>query len=206
MNLLDLFALSILVASTFAVTNLDNLIILVFLLGQSPDARTRILIGFVVSVILVVAVSSIGILIGTVVSPDVVGYLGVAPLLMGAYILYQQQSASSGALDAPTDVVVTSSRVGLTTMVLMFSNSADSIAVLLPLLAESGSTPSLLIVLIYLTTSILWCGLSVKIASSAPLAKRISERGEKLVPWVMIAVGIYVLSNTGTDSLLSTMS
>ena len=95
------------------------------------------------------------------------------------------------------------SKVWLTTVVLMFSNSADSIAVLLPLLAESGSMPTLLIVSIYLLTSILWCVISIKIASNAGLAKRINDRGEKLVPWVMIAVGIYVLSNTGTDSLLT---
>ena len=93
------------------------------------------------------------------------------------------------------------SRVWLTTVILMFSDSADSIAVILPLLAESGSTPTFLIILIYLLTSILWCGISVKVASNTGLAQRIRDQGEKLVPWVMVAVGIYVLSNTDTDSL-----
>ena len=88
----------------------------------------------------------------------------------------------------------------------MFSNSADSITVLLPLLAESGTTPTLLIVSIYLLTIILWCEISLKIASNAGLAQRISARGEKLVPWVVIAVGIYVLSNTGTDSLVAAIT
>ncbi|MDG1204777.1 MAG: cadmium resistance transporter [Pseudomonadales bacterium] len=203
MNLLDLITLTTLVVSTFAVTNLDNLIILVFLLGQSPNARQHVLMGFVAAVILVIAVSSVGILIGTLLSPSLVGYLGFGPLLIGIYILYQQLRSTENKSTAVISAMGAPSRVWLTTVVLMFSNSADSIAVLLPLLAESGSMPTLLIVSIYLLTSILWCAISIKIASNADLAKRINDRGEKLVPWVMIAVGIYVLSNTGTDSLLT---
>lgn len=203
MNLLDLITLTTLVVSTFAVTNLDNLIILVFLLGQSPNARQHVLMGFVAAVILVIAVSSVGILIGTLLSPSLVGYLGFGPLLIGIYILYQQLRSTENKSTAVISAMGAPSRVWLTTVVLMFSNSADSIAVLLPLLAESGSMPTLLIVSIYLLTSILWCAISIKIASNAGLAKRINDRGEKLVPWVMIAVGIYVLSNTGTDSLLT---
>ena len=203
MNLLDLITLTTLVVSTFAVTNLDNLIILVFLLGQSPNARQHVLMGFVAAVILVIAVSSVGILIGTLLSPSLVGYLGFGPLLIGIYILYQQLRSTENKSTAVISAMGAPSRVWLTTVVLMFSNSADSIAVLLPLLAESGSMPTLLIVSIYLLTSILWCVISIKIASNADLAKRINDRGEKLVPWVMIAVGIYVLSNTGTDSLLT---
>ena len=203
MNLLDLITLTTLVVSTFAVTNLDNLIILVFLLGQSPNARQHVLMGFVAAVILVIAVSSVGILIGTLLSPSLVGYLGFGPLLIGIYILYQQLRSIENKSTAVISAMGAPSKVWLTTVVLMFSNSADSIAVLLPLLAESGSMPTLLIVSIYLLTSILWCAISIKIASNAGLAKRINDRGEKLVPWVMIAVGIYVLSNTGTDSLLT---
>ena len=56
-------------------------------------------------------------------------------------------------------------------------------------------------ILIYLLRSILWCGISVKVSSNTELAQRISDQGEKLVPWVMVAVGIYVMSNTDTDSL-----
>jgi len=203
LNLLDLITLTTLVVSTFAVTNLDNLIILVFLLGQSPNARQHVLMGFVAAVILVIAVSSVGILIGTLLSPSLVGYLGFGPLLIGIYILYQQLRSTENKSTAVISAMGAPSKVWLTTVVLMFSNSADSIAVLLPLLAESGSMPTLLIVSIYLLTSILWCVISIKIASNAGLAKRINDRGEKLVPWVMIAVGIYVLSNTGTDSLLT---
>ena len=206
MNLLDLITLTTLVVTTFAVTNLDNLIILVFLLGQSKGERHHVLIGFIASVILVVAASSIGILIGTMLIPNIVGYLGIAPLVIGAYLLYHQLTAGENKSAIATTTVHTPSRSWLTTVVLIFSTSADSIAVLLPLLSESGSTPTLLTVSIYLLTSILWCAIYLKIASNAGLAQRISARGEKLVPSVMIAVGIYVLSNTGTDSLVASMT
>jgi len=105
--------------------------------------RHHVLIDFIASVILVFTVSSIHILIGTMLSPNIGGYLGIAPLLIGAYLLYQQLAAVENKSDVATTTMHSLSRVWLTTVVLMFSNSADSITVLLPLLAESGPTPHL---------------------------------------------------------------
>jgi len=120
---------------------------------------------------------------------------------VGGYLLYRQLTAAGNKSIVAMNTRSGASRVWLTTVILMFSSSPDSIAVILPLLAESGSTPTFLIILIYLLRSILWCGISVKVSSNTELAQRISDQGEKLVPWVMVAVGIYVMSNTDTDSL-----
>ncbi|HIG43736.1 MAG TPA: hypothetical protein EYQ14_24870 [Gammaproteobacteria bacterium] len=200
MNLFDLIGLAVLVVTSFATTNLDNLLILVFLLGNSPHARFSVLVGFIVSVILVITVSGLGLVLGAIINPSLVGYLGFAPFTLGCYLLYQQRKSLAVNSVSPAQTL-TGSRIWLASVVLMFSNSADSIAVLLPLLAESDVASIKLIVVIYLLTSIAWCGLSLSIASRPELAERIGRHGEKFVPWVMLAVGIYVLMNTGTDTL-----
>lgn len=103
--------------SSFVATNLDNLLVLVFLLGSSAQRRAAVLLGFLTAVILVVSVAAIGMAVGALIDPALIGYLGIAPIAMGCYLLYPQ-------------------------------------------------------------------------------------RGVKLVPWIMIAVGVYVLLYTGTDTLL----
>ena len=136
--------------TSFATTNLDNLLILVFLLGNAPHARVSVLMGFMVSVILVVTVSAIGLALGTIINPSLVGYLGFAPLTLGCYLLYQQRTSAAGKPDNSLQTITGKGRIWLASVVLMFSNSADSIAVLLPLLAESELTSTKLIVVIYL--------------------------------------------------------
>jgi len=84
----------------------------------------------------------------------------------------------------------------------MFSNSGDSVAVFLPLLAESRRSSLLIMVSCYLTMAVLWAGLAYMISGQRDLARRIEHRAEKIVPWIMIGVGIYILMDTATDTLV----
>ena len=202
MSLVDLTALTVLVVTSFVATNLDNLLLLVFLVGNSPNGRISVLLGYIISVILVIVVSGLGLALGTVINPSLVGYLGIAPLTMGCYLLYQQHKSGEAKAKNAMQNVTGKAPIWLVSIVLMFSNSADSIAVLLPLLAESGGTSIKVVIIAYLTCCLFWCALSVSIVSRPELADRISHHGGKLVPWIMMAVGIYVLMDTGTDTLL----
>ena len=84
----------------------------------------------------------------------------------------------------------------------MFSNSADSIAVFFPLLAESSGESLLWVVSAFLIMVLLWAALAWQVSEQPALARRIERMGEKLVPWIMIMAGTYILLDTGTDTLL----
>jgi cadmium resistance protein CadD (predicted permease) len=200
----DFAPLAGLVLTSFVATNLDNLLVLVFLLGTSSRRRAAVLFGYLTAVILVVCVAAVGVAAGALIDPAAIGYLGVAPVAMACYLLYQQYTRGA-AMDVPEPVaenLAGEGRIWLASSLLMFSNSGDSIAVLLPLLAESSRPALLLIVSLYLVTSLLWCAVALAIAARPGLARRIQQRGARLVPWVMIAVGLYVLLDTRTDTLL----
>ena len=49
--------------------------------------------------------------------------------------------------------------------------------------------------------AVLWFGLAGVLTSYRALAERIERRGEKIVPWIMIGVGLYIFLDTPTDSL-----
>jgi cadmium resistance protein CadD (predicted permease) len=131
-----------------------------------------------------------------------IGYLGLAPLLLGCHMLYKSWTRKHSD-DAAVESVSNGTEPGIwfSTFILMFSNSGDSIAVFLPLLAESGRLALLLIICSYLVMAVLWTGLSYMIAGQRSLAQRIEHRAEKIIPWIMIGVGIYILMDTATDTL-----
>ncbi len=199
----QVFTLLSLVAGSFVATNIDNLLLLVILLGANAKRRSAVLLGFICSNIAVICISALGVAVGSMLDAGLIGYLGVVPLLLGCHMLYK-----SWTRQHTEDEVVallansTEPKIWLSTFVLLFSNSGDSVAVFLPLLAESDRSAILIIVCSYLAMAVLWAGLSYMISGQRKLARRIELRAEKIVPWIMIGVGIYILIDTTTDTLV----
>ncbi|MEH6583872.1 MAG: cadmium resistance transporter [Halioglobus sp.] len=199
---IEMFTLLGLVASAFVATNVDNMLIMVVLLGANVKNRSAVLLGFLASTIAVMCVSVLGVALGSMITADMIGYLGVVPLLLGCYMLYRAWDQSEPAEEVEQSLAGKAEPgIWLGTFVLMFSNSGDSVAVFLPLLAESGRSALLVIVVAYLLMALLWAGLSYLVAGRRSLATLIEKRAEKIVPWIMIGVGIYILMDTATDTL-----
>ncbi len=198
----EIFTLVGLVVGGFVATNIDNLLILVVLLGANARHRSAVLLGFIFSSIAVMCISALGVAVESVLGAGLIGYLGFAPLLLGCHMLYKTrtgQHADDNVAAAPANS--TEPKIWLTTFIVMFSNSGDSIALFLPLLAESGRPGILVIVCSFLVTAILWGALSYVISGQRELAQRIEHRAERFVPWMMIGVGIYILMDTATDTM-----
>ena len=200
---IEIWGLLFLVGSSFVATNLDNLVLLVVMLGADAQNRAAVILGFLAAAICVLCLSAIGAVIGANLDPGLIGYLGLAPLLMGIYLLYKLFRG-----DKPDDPSTGDSNSGgqvsglLGSFLLMSSNSGDSVAIFFPLLAESGRDALLWIVSTFLLCALLWAALAWGIADQPRIARRIEKVGEKLVPWIMIGMGVYILLDTGTDTLL----
>jgi cadmium resistance protein CadD (predicted permease) len=198
----EMTTLAGLVATGFVVTNTDNLVILVVLLGANPKGRYAVLLGFFAATIAVICVSAIGIALGSLLGGKLIGYLGLAPLLIGCHMLYSNDRGRVHEIPKiEANIGGPEPRVWLSTFLLLLGNSGDSVAVFLPLLADSGRQAPLIFIVCYLSMSLLCAGLSCLIAGRRSLAQHIEQRAEVVLPWFMIAMGIYILSNSATDSL-----
>lgn len=196
--------LALLVVGSFAATNLDNLVLLVVLMGADKGNRAKVALGFIISAACILSLAAIGGAIGSGLDPALLGYLGLAPLLMGIYLLFQRIRGSR-----PEDTMVAEAAGAaqsggrwFSTFLLMFSNSGDSLAIFFPLLMESQQDFLLWSTAIFLVTALLWVFLAWRLADQPRIAVQIEHLGEKLVPWMMIAAGIYILMNTATDTML----
>ena len=200
---IEILTLLLLVASGFVATNLDNLVLMVVLLGAQPDKRAAVTLGFVASSISVLGISALGAVLGANLDPGWIGYMGLVPLLLGVFLLFRlfRRKNNEAARDAQPPLDSQASGV-LATFFVMLSNSADSVAVFFPLLAESDRDSLLWEISAFLVMVIVWAAIGWMISGQPAVAGRIERIGEKLVPWIMIAAGTYILLDTGTDTYI----
>ena len=118
---------------------------------------------------------------------------------LGLRLLYRQFAATG----EPSSNTRVETRSGwLATALLLAGNSGDTLAVFLPLFAESDLRYIGMAVALFVVMAMAWGALALGVSSNLARARRLVRLGEYLVPWVMLAAGSYVLLDTATDSLI----
>jgi cadmium resistance protein CadD (predicted permease) len=201
MEIMPLVAVVMLVGSGFVATNLDNLLLLV-VLQTSSRRPVPVLLGFMVASAIVLLIASIGLLLGRLLDPALAGYVGVIPLGLGCYALWRRRRLSSSpTTDQPGGSEQGTAPVFFGSLALMLSNSGDSLAIFLPLLADTSAHLLPAVATSWLLVTLLWVWLAFRIGENQALAATIERKGARWLPWIMIAIGSYILLDTVTDSL-----
>jgi cadmium resistance protein CadD (predicted permease) len=187
-----------LAVATFVSTSVDNLLLLVGFLG-SPGFRVRsMVVGYVGAVVLALA-AGLAVSYAADFAPNrYASYLGLVPIGMGVARLYGALRHRGGT-DGVAAVPVT--RGALSVGVVMVANSSDSLAAFVPLFAETREPFTFLIVAVGVGLSLVWCWLARWIASHAAVQKPLQKWGAYVLPIMLILVGAYILTDTGTDTI-----
>lgn len=180
---------AVLVPIAYAATNIDNLLILASL-GAGRARRRDLVAGFVAASAAVLAIASTAMFIDRVVPPQVLGYLGFVPISIGAYLLFT---------GAQTDTTAGSSATWPAISGLLLANSGDTIFAVGPLFAESGSDARLGLALGFTLIAALWLLLILTVSERVARSEILGRLGHRIAPWMMILVGLYILSDTATD-------
>ena len=175
---------------TYASTNLDNLLLLSGLAAGQADRRP-IVFGFA-SATLITAVAAVAfVLLPYLLAPGVIRYLGLVPIALGARILLSRP-ADGGKLEPgtlkPTGVAL-----------VLLANSTDTIASFGPLFAESEKVVVAGLLVGLTIMAALWLMLILRLSGGSVLGSKGANRLQRLTPFIMIAVGLYILADTGTD-------
>jgi cadmium resistance protein CadD (predicted permease) len=180
----------VLVPVAYAATNVDNLLIM-STLAAGRASRRSLVTGFLVASLAVLIIVSLATFISRAVPHEVLGYLGFVPLSIGIYLLLFTGS--------PDDSATSSAATWPAVAALLFANSGDTIFAVGPLFAESGDGARVGLAIGFVLIATVWLalilGLSTRIAKSATLGRI----GHRIAPWMMILVGLYVLSDSATD-------
>jgi cadmium resistance protein CadD (predicted permease) len=147
-------------AGLFAVTNIDDIVILALFFGRAGSSRSaamRIVVGQYLGFAAILAISVLGALGAQLLPPPVIPYLGLLPLALGVRAAWNAWREHRAA-DRPDRTVDTRSGTGaLTVAAVTLANGGDNIGVYVPVFTTVGSSQLVIYAVVFLALVALWC-------------------------------------------------
>lgn len=192
-----LFAITIFISS-----NIDGLLVLMTLFCIPSFHPKSVVYGQFISSIILILASLICSRLALWVPPGTIGYIGVFPLGLGLIRLFSgngatppcDTAASPGGKLTPSNI--------LSVTLLTLSNGGDNLSVYIPVFAAHALPAVLAMACIFLLLTGVWCVLAYYLATHRYIGAPVRRYGQRLLPWVMIALGLYILSTTPVLHLL----
>ena len=172
----------------FAVTNIDDLVVLAVFFGQG-GSRARVVAGQYLGFLALVAVSVLGAL-GAGLLPDrVIPFLGLVPVLLGLRAAWQLWRHRG---DDDDDV-----RPGggvLQVAAVTFANGGDNIGVYVPVFTVAGPAGTAGYLAVFLVGVAVWCAASWFLATRPVIARALARWGHYILPVVLLVIGVTILA------------
>jgi cadmium resistance protein CadD (predicted permease) len=188
-------------AGMFAVTNIDDLVVLTLFFGRARgdrSATSQVVIGQYVGFLGILAVSVVGALGAQLLPEATIAYLGLLPLLIGiraAWSAWRQHRDGDDRADNAVGVGV------LTVAAVTFANGGDNIGTYIPVFAVVGPSGIPAYVVIFLIGVALWCALGRGLATHPTVAALLTRWGHMILPAVLIGIGSAILIKGGAFGL-----
>lgn len=184
-------------AALFAVTNLDDLVVLTLFFGRAhrhSDVRGVVLGQYLG--LAAVLVLSLAAALGARLLPDgVIPYLGVLPLAVGlreGWEVWRDGRATGSAAD-DRQRELRAGAGAVTVAAVTVANGADNLAVYVPVFAISTVAALMTYVAVFLLLVAVWCGAAYALSRHRHLAPLLSRWGDVLLPVVLVGLGIGIL-------------
>ncbi|SRR5216683_284829 len=173
--------------TTFAATNLDDLFLLtVFFARRVPTRRVVVgqYLGFAAIVLMSVTAAWA---LGLAVPRTWIRFLGILPLAIGVKELVQMHEEKSSRASGTNASLSVFSVAAIT-----LSNGADNIGVYAPFFIASRSH-MWWVLAVYALLVLVWCIVGKLLGSHALVLKSLDHWGHWVVPFVLIALGCFIL-------------
>jgi len=185
-------------AGLFAVTNVDDLVVLTALfLSSAASGRPRqraIWLGQYLGLGALVAASAAAALGLGVVPDGYVRWLGLVPLALGLRGLWSAARSGCGS-GAGSPPVVAGSLLGVAGVTV--ANGADNVAVYTPAFRAAGGAGVPVILAVFAAGVAVWCLAARWLGTHPAVVGAASRWGRWLVPAVFVALGLVILANIG---------
>jgi len=198
--------------TSFLATNIDDLMVLMLFFSRlNANFRPRhLILGQYLGFTLVLLASSLGLLLGLLVSKEWIGLLGFIPLSIGIKQLLSREYEDY-IQEVSEDVNSSKNRsffprfpsqtyyVAAVTV----ANGGDNIGIYVSLFANNTPLHVLIIVIIFYLMMGIWCALAYFLITHPQIAKLVTNYGHKISPFIYIILGIYILFESKSYQLLS---
>lgn len=199
---------------SFVATNIDDIFILMlfFAREERPNYKKYIVFGQYLGMLILILLSLVGRYILRFLPDGYIGFLGLIPVALGIREWIScRQSKDKGKSDDDEhrDDILSAGGDGAGFLMRLFkpeilqvalitlSNGADNLGVYTPLFAGYTPAETAVAVFMFLLLLALWCLIGIKLASLPILKAAIARYKHILVPVVFMALGIYILLDSG---------
>lgn len=175
-------------AAMFAVTNVDDLVLLAVFFGQAAGRRGELKVvgGQFLGFAAILAVSVAGALGAGLLPDGAVRWLGVLPVLLGIRAAWQVWHHDDEEPRPPP-----AGLAGIATV--CFANGGDNIGVYVPAFAATGPVGLVGYVAVFLAGVAVWCVTGRFLATRPGIAGVLERWSHVLLPAVLIALGVLIL-------------
>ncbi len=203
--------------TAFIATNLDDLVILILFFAQTNAVfrPNHIVAGQYLGFGALILASLPGFFGGLMVPKAWIGLLGLLPIAIGLYQLIHpedenevqtitndfQSTVKLPILSALGLLAPQSYQVAAVTI----ANGGDNIGIYVPLFAASSAASLGVILSVFFVLVGVWCYLAYQLARHPIVARVLTRYGAAIVPFVLIGVGIFILIDSETYRLLTTL-
>jgi cadmium resistance protein CadD (predicted permease) len=126
-----------------------------------------------------------------------IGFLGIVPIFLGIKRLY---NTLAGRTSEPGLAPVTSKRSQVITVALAdVAHGPDTIVLFSALLADNDVTGKSAVTVTYLLLVAAWCFFGSYLFRHPRIRGPVQHYGDRLAPYLLIGVGLFILLNTAHD-------
>jgi cadmium resistance protein CadD (predicted permease) len=178
----------------FASTNVDDVFVLVGFLAEKKIRTRDIVLGQYLGITTLFSASIAASLLSFVIPRAYIGLLGVIPVLIGGkklFELYQQRDRTEETLERHSDA--NRSGRAATVALVTVANGGDNIGVYTPSFAIRSAHEIIVIALVFLVMTALWCVVAHAIVNHPKWGPPIRRFGNRVTPIVLIGLGLLIL-------------
>jgi cadmium resistance protein CadD (predicted permease) len=191
-------------AGLFAVTNIDDILILALFFAQGAGHRNttrNILAGQYLGFAGILAVAVAAAVGATFLPEQAVPYLGLLPLGLGIKAAVQAWRHRNDNDDDDQGETPNDAPGILAVAAVTFANGGDNIGVYVPVLATAGVGGMTVYVIVFLLLVAVWVAAGRFFATRPIIATALSRWGHILLPIVLIGIGLLILVEGGAFGL-----
>lgn len=177
----------------FISCNIDNLLLLMILFSTPGFATRDVVIGQFASQAILLAISLALASVAFKLSLRYIDLAGLLPLCFGVIKVRGRASRAPEDSNDGKDSVGGGSSISAVTL-LMLSAGGDNLSVYVPIFASSPWPVILYFCAVFLPMAAAWCVTAHFLTTHALIGGVVRRYGSRMLPWNMIALGIYVLS------------
>ena len=208
----DIISLIGIGAAAYVATDIDYIVVLMVFFSSSNFQARNVVIGQYLGIGSLVAISALGSLLALVIPSYIIGLMGLVPIAIGIKELLElwnnknklgEEEEEEKQVSKEKLMLRSEKKKGshyhlsfLVVAAVTISNGGDNIGIYIPLFASYNSSLEVLtLVSVFMAMTAVWCAIGYYLVRHPLPERRMRRFGHIVLPFVLIGLGIYILSD-----------